>query len=50
MSPALKHSEGSTPRFLPAMVVIAALIVMAGLISLHAGAVEPAGAEIGRLL
>ena len=50
MSPRFKDSEGPAPRFLPAMVVIAALIVLAGLVSLHAGAIEPAGAEIGRLL
>ena len=50
MSPRSKHSEVFAPRFLPAMVAIAALVVMAGLVSLHAGAIEPAGADISHLL
>jgi hypothetical protein len=50
MSPLSKHSEIPAPRFLPALVIIAALIVMAGLVSLHAGAIEPAGADISHIL
>jgi len=47
MSPILtRNSVTPAPRFLPALVVIAALIVLAGLVSLHAGTIEPAGAEI----
>lgn len=47
MSPMLtKDPVTAAPRFLPAIVVIAALIVLAGLVSLHAGTIEPAGAEI----
>jgi len=45
-----KDPVPTAPRFLPAMVIIAALIVMAGLVSLHAGAIEPAGADISHLL
>jgi hypothetical protein len=50
MSRTIKHPATPAPRFLPAMVIIAALIVMAGLVSLHAGAIEPAGADISHLL
>lgn len=39
-----KDPVSSAPRFLPAMVALAALIVLAGLVSLYAGAVEPATA------
>jgi len=47
MSPMLaRNSVNPAPRFLPALVVIAALIVLAGLVSLYAGTVQPAGAEI----
>ncbi len=46
----LKDPVNPAPRFLPALVIIAALIVMAGLVSLHAAAIEPVGADIGHLL
>jgi hypothetical protein len=38
------------PRYLPVLVAIAVLIVLAGLASLHSSAVTPAGAELERLL
>ena len=50
MLPTHKHSPIPPPPMLPALVVIAALIVLAGLLSLHTGAVEPAGAAITHLL
>lgn len=50
LPPMTKHPADPELRFLPALVIIAALIVMAGLVSLHASVIEPAGADIGRLL
>jgi hypothetical protein len=50
MSPMLiKDPVTPAPRFLPALVIIAALIVMAGLVSLHAGAIEPARADLSHI-
>lgn len=49
MSPRFDDSESTALRFLPAMVIIAALIVMAGLVSLHAGAIEPAHANLSHI-
>lgn len=46
MSPTSREPESFAPRLLPAMVVIAALIVLAGLASLHAAAQAPAGVAI----
>lgn len=38
------------PRLLPALVVIAVLIVVAGLASLHVSALTPPGADVEHLL
>jgi len=46
----LKDPVDPAPRFLPVLVAIAALIILAGLVSLHASAVTPAGADIERVL
>jgi hypothetical protein len=40
----------ATPRLLPALVVIAALIVLAGMASLHVSTLTPAGADLERVL
>jgi len=45
-----KDPVSPAPRFLPVIVVIASLIVLAGLVSLHVSAVTPTGADIERML
>lgn len=44
------HSQTSTPPFLWALVAIAALVVLAGLVSLYAGAAPQSGVDASSLL
>jgi hypothetical protein len=40
----------TAPRLLPALVAVAAMIVLAGLASLHVSTLTPPGAELERLI
>lgn len=42
--------DAVAPRLLPALVAIAALIVLAGIASLHVSTLTPPGADLERLL
>lgn len=45
-----RPAPGDAPRLLPALVMVAVLIVLAGLASLHVSALTPPGAALEQVL